>query len=82
MSQPISLTDAILTILFYDGENFKKMTVQEIYENLVELNWIHNIKKTDIEIELKNNEKMFGVNNELYTLSDYGICCAYKVDFY
>ncbi len=78
----ITLIEAILLVLFGTGENFKKMTSKEIYERLSELKWISNLKETDVEDSLKNNEKMFKIEGDTYTLSDRGISLVYNINFY
>ncbi len=78
----ITLIEAIVTILFGSGEDFKKMTSNEIYEKLYVHKWISNLKESDVEDQLKINEKMFEVDGETYKLGDQGVAFAYKIDFY
>ncbi len=78
----IALIEAILFYLFLSGEKSKKPTSKEIYERLSELKWISDLKETNVEDSLKNNEKMFKIEGDTYTLSDYGISIVYNVNFY
>lgn len=78
----ITLPESILLVLFGTGENFKKMTSKEIYEKLNGFKWITNLKETNVEDCLKNNEKMFKIEGDTYALSDHGISLAYNVNFY
>jgi hypothetical protein len=78
----ITLIEAILFLLFLSSEKKEKMTSKEIYERLSELKWVANLKETDVENQLKNNEKMFKIEGDTYDLSDHGISLAYNVNFY
>ncbi len=78
----ITLIESILFLLFLSYEKSKKMTSKEIYEKLSELKWIPNLKETDVEDHLKNNEKMFKIEGDTYAISDYGISLAHNINFY
>ena len=78
----MTLIEAILFLLFISSEKKENLTSKEIYERLNELKWIANLKETDVENQLKNNEKMFKIEGDNYALSDHGISLAYNVNFY
>ncbi len=83
----ITLENAILFIMFKDGENFKQMTAKMIFDDLAEKKWLSDLKISDIEEILKNNDKnMFKVhkNNDenYYELDDVGIKYAHNIHFY
>lgn len=77
---PSTVLDCILFMMMLCKTGVRKMTINEIFEEIVKQNWCDGTLTHDILTKvLSENDKMFLIINNVYTLNDYGISKAMKV---
>jgi hypothetical protein len=60
----------------------REITFDEIFDEICKRNWCDGtLTRSTLSEVLNENYKMFNIVNKVYTLSDYGVISALKVDF-